>query len=69
MSSGQYLSLEEARRNGVLDRFCREHPAEAERNRFMRLLEEMAKGTLEVEETSRWDDGANSTGTRIPRDT
>ena len=69
MSSGKYLSLEEAREHALLERFCKVHPSEAERDRFMRLLEEMAKGTLEGEETSRRDRVGGSTGTRIPRDT
>ena len=69
MSRGKYLSLEESRQDGTLDRFCAEHPSEAERDRFMRLLEEMARGTLEGEETSRRDRAGGSTGTRIPRDT
>jgi len=44
MSRGKYLSLEEARKTGQLNQFAKEHPSEAERERFERLLEAMAKG-------------------------
>jgi len=33
MSTGKYLSLEEARRTGQLDRFCDEHPSSVEGRR------------------------------------
>jgi hypothetical protein len=33
MSTGKYLSLEEARRTGRLDRFCNEHPSVVEGSR------------------------------------
>jgi hypothetical protein len=42
MSRGKNLSLEEARKAGRLDQFAKEHPSEAERERFERLLEAMA---------------------------
>ena len=35
MSRGKYLSLEEARESGDFQRFCEEHPAEADRERFL----------------------------------
>lgn len=44
MSRGKYLSLEEARNSGQLDRFCKEHPSQAD-ERFAPLLEAMATGT------------------------
>ena len=47
MSRGKYLSLEEARRTGQQDRFCKEHPSEADRERFKRLLEAMSQGVLQ----------------------
>jgi hypothetical protein len=37
MFRGKYLSLEEARKSGKLDRFAKEHPSEADRNRFNRF--------------------------------
>ena len=43
MAVGKYLSLEEARRQKKLARFCKEHPSEGDRERFDRLLGEMSK--------------------------
>jgi hypothetical protein len=66
MSRGRFLSLEEARNSGQLDQFAREHPSEAERARFERLLEAMAKGVLEDKETlpPGHDEGSSETRTR-----
>jgi len=69
MSRGKYLSLEEARKSGKLDRFAKEHPSEADRNRFNRLLDAMSRGVLEGEKTSPRERAAGSNGTRTPRDT
>jgi hypothetical protein len=69
MSRGKYLSLEEARKRGILMRFAKEHPMQADRDRFKRLLEAMSQGTLEEEETSNPDRRASSNGTRTQRDT
>ena len=69
MSRGKYLSLEEARKCGKLDRFAKEHPSEANRTRFKRLLDAMARGALEEAETSQPHRRANSSETRIRRDT
>ena len=44
MARGKYLSLEEARRMGQVDRFCKEHPSVGNRERFERLLNAMAHG-------------------------
>lgn len=44
MSRGKHLSLEEARKKGLLDRFAKEHPNETDAQRFQRLLEAMASG-------------------------
>ena len=44
MATGKYLSLEEARKQKRLDRFCREHPSEGDEKTFDDLLEAMAKG-------------------------
>jgi len=44
MSRGKYLSLEEARQRGLLERFAKEHPSEGDEELFDRLLEAMARG-------------------------
>ena len=41
MSTGKYLSLEEARRTGQLDRFIREHPSKGNKELFNKLLDAM----------------------------
>ena len=69
MSQGKYLSLEEARNSGQLERFAKEHPSEAERERFERLLEAMAKGVLEDKETSPPDRAEGSSETRTRKGT
>lgn len=53
MSRGKHLSLEEARKQGLLKRFAKEHPNETDAERFERLLKAMASGkTPEELETS-----------------
>jgi hypothetical protein len=69
MSRGKYLSLEEARESGDFKRFCDEHPSQADRDRFLALLQAMSQGALEEEETSPRDDDEGSTGTRTHRGT
>ena len=44
MARGKYLSLEEARKTGQIDRFCKEHPSKSEGTRFERLLDAMCRG-------------------------
>lgn len=44
MARGKHLSLEEARKQGKLDRFCKEHPETADKGRFERLLDAMCRG-------------------------
>ncbi len=44
MARGKYLSLEEARRSGKIERFCKEHPSEADRERFEWLLDAVCRG-------------------------
>lgn len=44
MSRGKYLSLEEARKLGQLDRFCKEHPSVGDEDRWDRLFLAMAHG-------------------------
>jgi hypothetical protein len=41
MSRGKYLSLEEARKSGKLEKFAKEHPSEGDRARFKSLLDAM----------------------------
>jgi len=43
LSQGKYLSLEEARKAGKLEQFAKEHPSEADAEKFERLLEAMNK--------------------------
>jgi hypothetical protein len=43
MSTGKYLSLEEARKEKKLDRFCKEHPSDGDEEKFDRALDLMAK--------------------------
>jgi hypothetical protein len=69
MSRGKYLSLEEARKSGQLEQFAKEHPSEAERERFERLLEAMATGILEDKETSPLDHGEGSSEIRTRKGT
>lgn len=53
MSRGKHLSLEEARKKGLLDQFSKEHPNETDAERFARLMFAMASGkTPEELETS-----------------
>jgi hypothetical protein len=44
MSRGKHLSLEEARKSGLLKQFAKEHESEADQERFDRLLKAMASG-------------------------
>lgn len=44
MARGKHLSLEEARKKGLLDRFCKENLSVGDEQAFDRLLEAMAKG-------------------------
>jgi len=43
MATGKYLSLEEARNHGLLDRFCKEHPTYGKKSDFFNLLDAMAR--------------------------
>ena len=44
MSIGKYLSLEEARKKGLLDRFSKEHPSKGDKKVFDKLFGRMANG-------------------------
>lgn len=68
MSRGKYLSLEEARKQGKLGLFAKQHPAQAD-ERFWPLVEAAAKGLLEAEQTSDPASSADCSDTQTPRDT
>lgn len=53
MSRGKFLSLEEARKEKKLDRFCKEHPSEGDEEKFDRALDLMTKpkSSKEAEQT------------------
>ena len=53
MSVGKYLSLEEARKKGLLDRFAKEHPTKGNKSAFDNLLGNMAKTPKSSGRTSR----------------
>jgi len=63
MARGKYLSLEEARKDGTIKRFCKEHPSKAD-GRFPRLLDAMSRGLLEGEQTSDRGASEDCSGTR-----
>ena len=68
MSRGKYLSLEEARKMGKLDRFAKEQPSRSEGDRFRRLLDAMSRGLLEGGQTSRRAASEGYSGTQTRRD-
>ncbi len=47
MSRGKYLSLEEARKEGKLKQFAKEHKSKGDKEKFDRLLDAMTKGKKE----------------------
>ena len=55
MSTGKYLSLEEARNSEQLDRFAKEHPSQGEKEAFDDLLDRMARNLPVDEQTSEKD--------------
>lgn len=76
MSRGKYLSLDEARRLGQLDRFAKEHPSVGDWDKWQRLMDAMAHGEPPVPRRKRAASGASepapskgSNGTRTRRDT
>jgi hypothetical protein len=50
VSRGKYLSLEEARKQGKLDRFAKEHPTEGDEKKFDALLEAMTNAKSSAED-------------------
>ena len=71
MAHGKYLSLEEARKSGKLDRFAKEHPSRGDRTLFFRLLDALGwpKRSKLTEQTSTPGASACYTETRTRRDT
>ena len=39
MARGKYLSLEEARKTGEIDQFCKEHPSNGDWNQFDAMMD------------------------------
>lgn len=52
MAIGKYLSLEEARKQGLLDRFAKEHPSKGGKKQFDKLMKAMAKKPSKAGRTS-----------------
>jgi len=68
MAVGKYLSLEEARNMGKLDRFAKEHPSQAD-ERFWPLMKAAAKGLPEGDQTSIQGSYEGYSDTQTPPDT
>ena len=58
MSRGEHLSLEEARKAGQIDQFCKEHPSQGDGGRFAKLLATMARKRPTTDRTSDPDSSA-----------
>ena len=73
MARGKYLSLEEARKAGQIDQFCKEHPSKGDWNQFDAMMDWFAgpeaKSSSKAERTSSRGHGASSSGTRTRRGT
>ena len=52
MATGKYLSLEEARKSGKLERFAKEHPSKGDDQLFDDLMNAMAKTPESADQTS-----------------
>lgn len=65
MSIGKYISLEEARKSGQLDRFIKEHPSKGNKELFNKLLD-MATETEAEPETSTQDSSGSYNETQTP---
>ncbi len=57
MARGKYLSLEEARKQKLLDRFCKEHPSRGDKKGFDKLFEAMASGKPPTKTRTSSEDG------------
>ena len=73
MARGKYLSLEEARRSGKIEQFCKEHPSKGDWQRFDDAFDAMAgpdaKSSSRAERTSSRERGVSCSGTRTRRGT
>ena len=69
MAIGKYLSLEEARKKSLLDRFAREHPSQGDKDRFQCLLDAMTTATEAKPETSAQACPDSCSETQTPSDT
>lgn len=69
MAIGKYLSLEEARKKNLLNRFAKEHPSKADRGKFQNLLDAMTTATEASQETSAQASRGSCSGTHTPSDT
>ena len=69
MAIGKYLSLEEARKKGLIDRFCKEHPSKADTGRFKRLLDAITTTPQASQETSARASPDSCNETQTPSDT
>ena len=75
MARGKYLSLEEARKYGTIDRFCKEHPSTGDQDRFDRLFLAMAHGEPptkrkpKADQTSPRESSEDCSETRTRQDT
>tara|TARA_R110002095_G_scaffold211093_2_gene198893 strand:+ start:857 stop:1024 length:168 start_codon:yes stop_codon:yes gene_type:complete len=55
MSTGKYLSLEEARKQGKLKEFAEQHPTKGSKKKFNSLLSRMTQKPLKEDQTSKKD--------------
>lgn len=73
MARGKYLSLEEARRMGRIDRFAKEHPSRGDWNLFDTLVDSFvgpsAKNSSRVVRTSSRERDVSSSEIRTRRST
>ena len=57
MARGKYLSLEEARKEGKIKRFCKEHPSKGDKKAFDKLFDAMASGKPTAKYRTSNEDG------------
>ena len=73
MARGRYLSLEEARKQGKIEQFCKEHLSRGDWNLFDAMMDWFAgpeaKSSSRAVRTSSRGRGASSSGTRTRRGT
>ena len=55
MSTGKYISLEEALKTKQVDRFAKEHPSKGDKKQFDDLFDRMAKNLPVNGQTSKKD--------------